>query len=273
MANFAVKNYTTNGVLVEGVTGVYLHDMYVENTGIYGVYPVRSTDILIERIESTGMNDAGIYAGKSENVVIRDNIVYGNVTGIEIENCVNVEVDQNRMHDNSMGVSVFLLPNLPSKVSLYTTIHDNLIENNNHENFAPEDSIQAGIPPGTGILILAADHVEIFNNTIRGNKTGGIGIFNLAIKFDISKVDVGPNPEHNSVRGNVLENNGYDAHPFIKRMLGRGYDIIWDGTGAGNTFAQLGASSFPPALPGPNWPKPLYNLYWRLLNLVINSVE
>jgi cytochrome c peroxidase len=39
MAFFAVKNFTSNGVLVEGSKNVYLHDMYIENTGVYGVYP------------------------------------------------------------------------------------------------------------------------------------------------------------------------------------------------------------------------------------------
>jgi hypothetical protein len=58
-----------------------------------------------------------------------------------------------------------------------------------------------------------------------------------------------------------MENSGYHADLFIKRMLGRGYDIIWDGTGAANTFAQPGASSSSLALPNPNRPKPLY-LYW-----------
>ena len=74
MGFFAVKNFTSNGVLVEGSTKVYLHDMYIENTGVYGVYPVRCTDVLIERIEGTLMNDAAIYAGKSKNVVIRDTL-------------------------------------------------------------------------------------------------------------------------------------------------------------------------------------------------------
>jgi cytochrome c peroxidase len=268
MGFFNVRNYTSNGILVEGATGVYLHDLYVEDAGIYGVYPVQSTDILIERIEATGMNDAGIYAGKSENVIIRDTVTYGNVTGIEVENSVNVEIYQNHAHDNSMGISIFLLPNLPSKVSMYTKVHNNVIENNNHENFAPETSIQAGIPSGSGILIMAADHVEVYENTIKGNKTGGIGIFNLGIKFDLSKIDVGPNPEHNYIHDNTFENNGYDADPFVRRMVGRGYDIIWDGTGVSNTFAQPDASSFPPLLPSPGWPDAVDNLYWRLINLL-----
>ncbi len=39
MYNFAVKNYTSNGVLVEGATKVYLHDMYIENTACTACTP------------------------------------------------------------------------------------------------------------------------------------------------------------------------------------------------------------------------------------------
>ena len=269
MANFAVKNYTSNGVLVEGATGVHLHDLYIENTGVYGVYPVRCTDVVMERIEATLMNDAAIYAGKSENVIIRDTLTYGNVIGIELENTVTGEVYNNHAHDNTVGIFVDLLPQLPSKVSLYTKVHDNIVENNNGENFAKPGSSQALIPPGTGILILAADQVEIYNNTIKGNKTGGLAVFNLTIGFATNEIDVGPNPEHVHAHDNKYENNGYDADPFVKNMLGKGSDIIWDTTGADNHFDEEVASSFPPILPKTSWPQPLYNLYWRVMNSVV----
>ncbi len=269
MANFHVRNYTSNGVLVEGATGVHLHDLFAENTGVYGVYPVRSTNVVIEKVKAVGLNDAGIYAGKCENVVVRDNEVYGNVIGIEVENTVNAEVYDNHAHDNSLGIFIDLLPQLPSKVSLNTKVYNNLSENNNTENFAPPDSNQALVRTGTGIVLLASDHVEVYGNTLRGNKTGGIAIFNLTIGFDQDEIDVGPNPEHNYIHDNTLEHNGYDADPFIKDMLGSGYDIIWDGSGVDNRFAQPGASSFPPVLPGKSWPDPFYNLYWRALNFVV----
>ena len=273
MAFFDVKNYTSNGVLVEGATGVYLHDMYIENTGVYGVYPVRCTDVLMERIEATLMNDAAIYAGKSENVVIRDTVTYGNVIGIELENTVNGEIYNNHAYDNTVGIFVDLLPQLPSKVSLFTKVHDNVVENNNGENFAKPGTSPALIPPGTGMLILAADEVEIYNNTITGNKTGGLAVFNLGIGFATNEIDVGPNPEHVYAHDNTYENNGFEADPFVKNMLGRGFDIIWDTNGADNHFDEKVSSSFPPILPKSNWPQPIYNLYWRVMNFVVGLVS
>lgn len=270
MYNFAVKNYTSNGVLVEGSTGVYLHDMYIENTGVYGVYPARCTDVLVERIKATLMNDAAVYAGKSEKVVIRNNEAYGNVIGIEVENTVTAEIYDNYAHDNTVGIFVDLLPQLPSKVSLYTKIHDNRSENNNGKNFAKPGSSPALIPPGTGMLILAADQVEIWNNTIKGNKTGGLAVFNLTIGFDKNEIDVGPNPEHIYAHGNTYENNGYDADPFVRKMLGKGFDVIWDSNGADNYFEEKVSSSFPPLLPRKSWPQPLYNLYWRIIHSIVS---
>ena len=272
MANFAVKNYTSNGVLVEGATGVYLHDMYIENTGVYGVYPVRCTGVVIERIEATKMNDAAIYAGKSQDVIIRDTLTYGNVIGVELENTVNGEVYNNHAHDNTVGIFIDLLPQLPSKVSLYTKVHDNVTENNNGENFSKPGATQSVIPPGTGMLILAADHVEIYNNKITGNKTGGLAVFNLTIGFSTNEIDVGPNPEHVYAHDNSYENNGYDADPFVKNMLGKGFDIIWDSNGADNHFDENVSSSFPPLLPKKSWPQPVYNLYWRAVNFVVGLV-
>jgi parallel beta-helix repeat protein len=269
MAFFSVKNYRSNGVLVEGSTKVYLHDIYVENTGVYGVYPVRSTDVLIERVTATKVSDAAIYAGKSKDVVIRECEGYGNVIGIELENTVTGEVYNNHMHDNTVGIFIDLLPQLPSKVSLFSKIHDNLVENNNGENFGSPGTAHSLIPPGTGILLLAADEVEVYDNTIRGNKSVGLAVFNLTIGFPVEEIDVDPNPEHNLAHDNTYENNGYDADPFVKDLLGGGFDIVWDGNGAYNYFNEDVSSSFPPVLPKSNWPMPLYRLYWRTINFVV----
>jgi parallel beta-helix repeat protein len=270
MAFFQVKNYTTNGILVEGATGVYLHDMYIEKTGVYGVYPVRSTNVVLERLEATGMNDAGIYAGKCQDVIVRDNVVHGNVIGIEVENTFNAEMYGNHAYDNSLGLFVDLLPQLPSKISLNTKVYNNLSENNNLQNFAPETSNQYMAQTGTGLLILGADHVEVYGNTFKGNNTAAIGIFNLSIIFSSDEIDVGPNPEHTYIHDNTYENNGTKPAPLIQGMLGSGFDIIWDTSGADNRFSEASSvTSFPPALPSPSWPTPLYNLYWRALNFVV----
>ena len=267
-----VINYTSTGVLAEGATGVHMHDIFTENTGIYGLYPVKSTDILIENSTVIGTKDAGIYAGQSEKVVIRNNVVYENVLGIEAENTVDTEIYGNHAYDNTMGILVVLLPNLTSKVNLYTKVYDNLVENNNHENFAIEGTAAAIAPPGSGIALIGVDYAEVYGNTIRGNKTAGVGVFDLAIAFEPERINVPTRPEFNYIHDNNFANNGYDADKFIAELGIPGSDILWDVSGVGNRFDERGASSFPPALPSSKWPGIFYNAYWQVLNFLIGML-
>ncbi len=269
MANFEVRHYRSNGILVEGSQNVHLHHLFVEDTGTYGVYPTRCTEVLVEYVTAVGMHDAGIYAGKSAQVVIRESEAYENVLGIEVENTVTADVYNNYVHDNATGILIDLLPNLPSKVSLKTKVHDNIVENNNHPNFAPPEITAAIAPSGAGIAILAADEVEVYDNVIRNNKTGGVGIFNLFLAYEADEIDVGPTPENNWVHDNVMENNGYDPAGLIKEMGIPGADILWDGSGAGNSFDQPGAALFPPVMPSSGWATPFRRIHYHTLNLLM----
>lgn len=273
LGKLAVKNYTDNGVLVEGATGVHLYDLYAERTGTYGVYPVRSTNVLVERVEVTGVEDAGIYVGQSENAVVRDCLAYGNVAGIELENTLNGEVTNCHAYDNTAGVLVFVLPQLTSKISSNTKIHGNLIESNNRENFA-RGGVVRFVPPGIGALLLGADNAEVYDNVIEDNKTGGIGVYSLTRTgvFDPNELDVGPLPEGNQIHDNTLTHNGYDPDTFLTELGIPGSDIIWDGSGVNNTFDQPGARGFPPVLPSSRWPGFLRQAYGNILNFLVERL-
>ncbi|MCA9926144.1 MAG: right-handed parallel beta-helix repeat-containing protein, partial [Anaerolineales bacterium] len=248
VGNLHVRNYTDNGVLVEGVRNVHFHDIFAENVGTYGIYPVQSTDVLVERVEVTGVDDAGIYAGQCENVIVRDSVAYGNVLGIELENTLGGEVYNNHTYDNTVGIFIVLLPQLTSKISANTKIYDNLVENNNHENFAPQGAIARVAPPGVGVLLLATDSAEVTNNTITGNKTTGVAVFSLTRSgaFDVNEIDVGPLPEGNYVHDNLYENNANDPDEFVKQLGVPAADIMWDASGSNNRFNEDSASYFPP---------------------------
>ncbi len=273
MAFFELRNYTDNGVLVEGVTGVHLHDILAFNTGTYGLYPVQSTNVLIERVEVSGVDDAGIYAGQCIDVVVRDSVAYGNVLGIELENTMGGEVYNNHTYDNSLGIFIVILPNLTSKVSGQTKVYNNIVENNNHQNFAPEGAIARLMPPGVGILLLGSDDNELYNNEIRDNKSSGIAVFSLTNTGAFDDVDVGPMPERNHLHDNRFANNGYEPDPFVAGLGIPTGDILWDGSGGGNVFDEpLAQGGFPPLLPGSGWPHFLQRAYWHALNTLIGLV-
>ena len=274
VGNLHVRNYTDNGVIIEGSRNIRFHDIKAENTGTYGIYPVRSTGVIVERVEVSGADDAGIYAGQSEDVIVRDSVVYGNVLGIEIENTLGAEVYDNHVYDNTLGILVVLLPQLTSKISADTLVRDNLVEANNHENFAP-GGFARDAPAGTGILLVATDYCEVTNNTVKDNKTVGVAVFSSTRSgaFDLDELDIGPLPENNWIHDNSYENNGTDPDPATRDLGVPGADIIWDGTGIGNYFDEDSTvTTFPPVLPSSTWPDWLYRAYHNILNTAIEQL-
>jgi parallel beta-helix repeat protein len=264
---FAVRNYTSNGITVQGATGVVFRDLQVEKTGLYGVYPVECKDVLVERVLVTGARDAAIYVGQSRDIVVRDNEVRGNVTGIEIENSVNALVEGNHAHDNTGGILVFLLPNNPSKVGRDTRVVRNRVVGNNHVNFGDPGSIVSQVPAGTGVFIMAADRTEVAENEIRGNDSFGIAVVSLAQALPKGTAfDVGPVPEGNFVHDNRLTGNGKNPAASVRAVGGVGLDILWDGSGWDNVFAQPGAKTFPMWLPNRSWPAFAARAWSRLVS-------
>ena len=211
-------NYTDNGFLVEGVTNLHMHHLNTHDTGVYGIYPVKSTNVLVEHVVASGVNDAAIYAGQTENVIVRHCEAYDSVIGVEIENTINGDVYDCYIHDNALGILFVVLPNLTSKVSRIGKVYNNRVENNNRFNDGPPGSTVAAVPPGTGLLLFGSDNIEVYDNSFTGNKTTGTALFSLATLYSPDELDVHPNPENNWLHDNEYENNGYDPDPFVKSL-------------------------------------------------------
>lgn len=240
--NFRIQNYKGNGVMTQGANDVVIRDIEVRYTGIYGIYPTRGRNILVERTVTWGIADAGIYIGMCENVDVRFNEVFASVAGIEGENSTNVLIERNSVHDNSGGILVFNLPGLPVKHGENTIIRNNTIVANNLKNFGPEGSIVATVPPGSGIILLAADKVTIENNVISDNQSGGIIIADHEYIKDVAALDpqVEPNSDYNRILKNEFKNNGSRQKGALRWALifqyftFKGRDILATDTGKGN---------------------------------------
>lgn len=272
LEGFGVRNYIGNGVLTTGAQRLTYRNLIIQDTGLYGIYPVECTDILIEDNIVSGIADAAIYVGQSRGpIIVRRNEVFENVTGIEIENSTNADVYENHVHNNAGGILVFLLPNNPSKVGYNTRVYQNIVENNNHPNFGDPNAVVSMVPPGTGIMIMTADNTEVFENTIRNNQTFGVALTSLYMIFDRDTVfDLGPLPENNWIHDNRYENNGYDPQGIVKEIGLGGADIMWTGEGWNNAFDDPSASMFPPLLPGRSWPDPARRALWRVYDIAIS---
>ncbi len=171
-----IKVKDSDGITFLRVGVAHLHSPDSTNGG-YGLYPVTCKNVLIDDCYVFGTSDAGIYVGQSEQVIVRNSEVEGNVAGLEIENCINADVYNNHAHDNAGGILVFDLPDLPVIKNGHTIrVFNNTVVSNDLVNFALAGNIVASVPTGTGIMLLAAKNVEVFNNTITENNVMDIGI-------------------------------------------------------------------------------------------------
>ncbi|MCA9006423.1 MAG: right-handed parallel beta-helix repeat-containing protein, partial [Planctomycetaceae bacterium] len=183
LENFAVEDTSHNAIKVLGAENVTFRGVRTEWTGgpkktngAYGLYPVQCKNVLIENCVAIGAADAGIYVGQSTDVIVRNSRAEANVAGIEIENTVNADVYDNVVTGNTGGLLVFDLPGLPQKNGRHVRLFRNRIFKNNLANFAPAGNMVASVPAGTGILLMATDDVEIFENTITDNRSFNVSV-------------------------------------------------------------------------------------------------
>ena len=261
---FQIRNYKENGVITQGGYGPVYRDLIIDNPGEYAVFPIASTNVLVERVKASGATDAALYVGQSRDIVVRDSEAFDSVTGIEIENSVDALVENNYVHDNTGGILVFLLPNLNAKDGHDTVVKNNRVENNNTPNFAAGGVVQ-NVPPGTGILIMAADGTEVTGNIISGNNSAGIGVVASSIIFDdVSDFDIPLVPEQTWVHDNTYSNNGNDPAPLLADLGLPGVDVLWDASGWDNRFDDTGIKTFP-ILPSSAWPDVAKKALWQVL--------
>ena len=248
-----VEDAPGDGIKAQQCDTITFRELYVTWTngnksknGTYAIYPVQCKNVLVDNCIAAHSRDAGIYVGQSENVIVKNSKAFGNVAGIEIENCDNSEVFDNFVYENAGGILVFNLPGLPKSDGKNVKIYRNKIVSNNHENFAvpvgsgPNGNTVTLIPPGCGIILLAAKNIEIFQNIIQNHKTIGISIANYFITgfpadapnwspytFDIFihnneyKRDFSI-PDFSKELGKLIL--FYNAHGFAKSQ-----DIVYDG--------------------------------------------
>jgi len=188
--------------------------------GAYGLYPVGCKGVLIEDCEVSDASDAGIYVGQSENIVVRNNRVHHNVAGIEIENSFYAEVYGNTCTENTGGILVFDLPELPIKNGHHVQIYKNEVHNNNFPNFAPEGNMVGIVPAGTGILVMATRDVEVYDNKISNHQSFSAAVVSYLInQKPYSDPAYDPYPDRISLRNNIIEQQP-GAGPDRTRELG-----------------------------------------------------
>ncbi len=211
-----------------------------EKNGAYGIYPVQTENVLLEECVAIAASDAGIYVGQSRNVVVRNNRAERNVAGIEIENTFHADVYGNVANENTGGILVFNMPDLPQP-GHSTRVFQNTVVGNNTDNFGAEGTPVASVPAGSGIVINSNDKVEIFDNDIADNDTANIIISSyFATGFQGTRemaANYDPYPETIYVYGNRFSGGGSSPDGLDLKALkiamfgltGNLPDVLWDG--------------------------------------------
>tara|TARA_R110002072_G_scaffold41292_3_gene116175 strand:- start:814 stop:2052 length:1239 start_codon:yes stop_codon:yes gene_type:complete len=244
--NLAIEDTVGDGLKINEGDNIIIRGVRVEWTagprtenGAYGIYPVQTTNVLIEDSIAIGASDAGIYVGQSRNVVIRRNRAERNVAGIEVENTIGADVYDNVATENTGGILVFNMPNLPQP-GYQTRVYNNHVFANNTGNFGHAGTPVASIPAGSGIVVNSNDLVEIFDNDISDNRTANIIISSLhSTGYSSYSVqdDFDPFPEGIFIHGNRFTGGGDNPDGLdlqglkllVAGPLGRMPDVLWDG--------------------------------------------
>ena len=140
--------------------------------------------------------------------------VYNNVTGIVIENSSSVDIYGNNVHRNTAGILIYSLPDLEVKKSMRIRIFDNIIKDNNIDNLSSIRNTTVNVMTGTGVLLMATEVVEVFNNTIVDNKTIGTAVVSYFITGEKTK-DTQYNPYTSSI---YIHDNIYRRKPQLPAL-------------------------------------------------------
>jgi len=218
--NFKIIAYKGNGIMSQAGNNWEIRNNIIVDTGVYGIFPQLGKNGVVEHNIVSGIEDAAIYVGMSDNVHVAHNDVFDSVAGIEIENSRHAIVENNRVYNNTGGILAFITPGLPIKTTYDVIIRNNFVIANNHANFGAPGSTVAGIPAGTGILVMAADDVVIEGNIIRDNMNAGILVTDHG---NAANVTADPESEPNSdgvkILNNTMVNNGYDTIKLIQALM------------------------------------------------------
>jgi len=230
-----------DGIRANDVDGVIFRDVTVgwaaeadPTNGAYALYPVQSENVIIDGCVVYGAADAGVYLGQSSKSLIVDSEAYGNVIGIEVENSTDVVVHDNYAHGNTNGILVITLPGLDILDGKRANVFDNRVEDNNVVNFGDEGTTVGILPPGIGILLVAVDDNEIWNNTITGNDSIAVAVvgFLPSLFGESDDPDFDIYSEGNYVHDNEISGNATDPDPLVLVLNGNaapGPEIIAGG--------------------------------------------
>ncbi|HET9909357.1 MAG TPA: parallel beta-helix domain-containing protein [Anaerolineales bacterium] len=249
LTGLLIQNYVRNGVILNRVDNYQIdHGVYVNNKA-YGIFPIRSTNGLIEFNQVSGSDDTGIYIGQSSGTIIRKNHVTDCTVGISAEVSSYITIQDNKVMDNTIGILAAVLPGLSMTETANVQINDNVIMRNNRPNPVTDPAdILSQLPSGVGLLIFGADQSIVTGNKVLDNNSVGIAVIQVPPALAALDPRIDPFPDDNQISRNIVLSNGSNPDPKIAPFPAS--DLIWDVSGTGNCWSDNNyKTSFPLLLP------------------------
>ena len=91
--NLKIMHYKGNAIMGQAGNNFEIRNNLIVDTGVYGIFPQLGQNGIVEGNIISGIEDAAIYIGMSDNVHVTHNEVFDSVAGIEIEMPVDVEAE------------------------------------------------------------------------------------------------------------------------------------------------------------------------------------
>jgi hypothetical protein len=147
ISGFTIRGFANNGLFTENVDGFSINQVESIDNANYGIFPTLSKNGVIRRSRVTGSGDSGIWVETSQNVLVTNSLVEGNLLGLGVSNSDDIVLANNESRRNSIGLGIFVLPGLfddrPGAKRI--TVRNNHLHDNNRENTAPPDSLSGAL--------------------------------------------------------------------------------------------------------------------------------
>ncbi|HTN08921.1 parallel beta-helix domain-containing protein [Agriterribacter sp.] len=235
IADMAIRDSKGDLIKINNSRDVVVRNLHAtwktadSSSGGYAIYPVMCKNVLIENCYAEGSSDAGIYVGQTDSAIVRNCKAAKNVAGCEIENTTNALVYDNEFYNNTAGFLIFDLPGLSQRGG-HIKAYNNYFHDNNFRNFAKSGSFGTAwgvgnASPGSGVIILAASHIELYDNRIINNNSSCISIASGFAVDDKAAEKINdhyfPVPQHIKIYNNTLEMGNEFPAPAYEHHIGK----------------------------------------------------
>lgn len=225
--DFSIQGYKQDAILFEKVNGIELRNLKimlnqekVEKNDQNSLFLKNCTNFIIQDCLFKSAINCGLSISESINGVVKFSEFMKNSIGIKIINSSSIDIHSNNIFDNAGGIALMSLPDLSLPDAKKIRLFDNIIKDNNYKNKSKIENSSYLVPSGSGIFLLAAENLEIFNNSIIDNKTFGISILSYLIT-GLSTKDSQYSPYSSSIfiHDNILRKR--NKIPELKNLIGR----------------------------------------------------